>query len=938
MRPKLLSTTRVAALSAALLVLSCATSVASATDQGKVRKRAVAVLKDQWRLGTLSRISHLLVSHEECGSAGDKASEACRKVDGQSAHFSDLQEWAQSQTDDWPNLLRAARLRAEARSLFKEAKYEEAEEAMDKAITLQLFPFGVEQALTRWHSSLLDPEAVVKHQRQELADSFVLLAAACLEDGYKNQDIRQLMKSHFALDTAMELYLLDNLGVNQNEYTNILHMDILGALEETIPTATSGQLKEIVADVGLECASCENDFDFRGKIMEAVQSGVTFNVDEAIRDAEIGKCTQNQILQQSTSIVLHQLSAFLSSAMLTQDAAVLLHEGLARPCYSKTEGGPCDSFFFPDLQRMVQCVDVDGEGVPLRQPVKKARFPSLNEEERWIRNVVREGLDFPGRDEGFSSCSNPSVGEQLDLESGKGKQASAGGFGAGSHGGGGSTVSDFEFGNGRLERDLQKEATAFVGESKGDDPIVPIILVFMIVIYCGSWMLWKNRKSLRRRVAKYGLWKKEPSRENSQDTQRLRVAIASGEIHKLEQALGEVNNADPATLRRARSLLSQKKKAKKEQDQQKARAKQAKQRASAQKREERNKRGTQGSEPISTAATIAAVRAKVERERQDHSGHTNNSAQQNQDSSVSDEDFISVADKQGRLRRRANTTGSAGKPEGGEPEPLSSSRKNSDCEGRQSHAAQGAKDRPPAGRQPRRSRGGSGDGHYVVRGRRSFDKNGGPGDLPKGRDAYASFRKSSLDRNDASGLTERAAAAQHPNGESGSATGRYVPPNRREGRLSGGSSHRRPPLPGPASATRYSRNEYVPAGQGGGHHQHHGRGHRGSRRETPSGSNSYGSSLYQADLIGSLVGSYSPFMASNNGGGGGGGSRAQASPAHASREQKPSEQQWTRKARNPALASMPKHMRANSFPEVDHDFEVDLNSSQGTVEWLPNLE
>ena len=79
-------------------------------------------------------------------------------------------------------------------------------------------------------------------------------------------------------------------------------------------------------------------------------------------------------------------------------------------------------------------------------------------------------------------------------------------------------------------------------------------------------------------------------------------------------------------------------------------------------------------------------------------------------------------------------------------------------------------------------------------------------------------------------------------------------------------------------------------------------------------------------------------MASNNGGGGGGGTRAQASPAHASREQKPSEQQWTRKARNPALASMPKHMRANSFPEVDHDFEVDLNSSQGTVEWLPNLE
>ena len=30
-------------------------------------------------------------------------------------------------------------------------------------------------------------------------------------------------------------------------------------------------------------------------------------------------------------------------------------------------------------------------------------------------------------------------------------------------------------------------------------------------------------------------------------------------------------------------------------------------------------------------------------------------------------------------------------------------------------------------------------------------------------------------------------------------------------------------------------------------------------------------------------------------------------------------------------------MRANSFPEVDHDFEVDLNSnSEGTVEWLPS--
>ncbi|UPR03258.1 hypothetical protein HOP50_12g65860 [Chloropicon primus] len=941
MRRKAASTT-IALSSLVLLLLhasSCCVAEEGSTGEVKVTGRPRAKgpkdgLHDQWKLGTLSRIAYLLAAQDACELGEGTKTDYCLKLEKSKGELYPLRLWAEKQSRDWPNLLGAAKLHSASQRLFGGANYAEAEKSLDQSIVLQLFPFGSESVQNKWHTSLVHPDAFLKHQRQQLADAFVLLAASCLEEGYKNHNIGQLLKSHFALDTAIELFFLDNLNSNENEYTNILHLDILGALEETIPMATSAHLREIVQDAGLDCTGCENDFDFQRKIMEAVGSGFIFNVDEDIRSAEFDKCKGNQVLQQSTNVILHQLSAFLSSSMLTVDAG-RMPESLGRPCFSRSETGACQSYFSEDVAKTVQCVDVDENGMQIEGPEEsaKVKLPALSVNEKRIANILTKSFGYNAIEENplhsSSPCNNPNAYEEAELENWKRVEENP--------------KEHFR----RREEDrvyFQKDTTDLSPDHKGDDPIVPITLLFMIVFYFGSWMLWKNRKALKRRVAKYGMWNKELRRENSADTALLREAITSGDIGKLEHALGEVCNADPAVVRRARSLLSQKKKAKKEADQARARAKAAKQRASAQKREEKLKRN-QG-ESISTAATIAAVRAKVERERQAESQVDRPNIC---DSSASDEDFMPVVAQQSRLRKRS-TTGSF-KAEVMEALAPSSTRKKSDTGSGSSRGevvVVPRQDTKPARYPPRRNSQGKSHQHashssqpYQVRGgRRSLDKNG----LPKGRDAYINFRKGSRERNDAGYSGDERNQEAHAVGSNGTkyrTTTGLGPSNERmtshRGRHShpayGGSSDSRPQGSANPAAQRREHHMYTRSGAyntGGGHQQ-------GNSANTASSNNTYGSSLYQTDLIGSLVGSYSPFKASNGNTPSGMPPKPRPPPQRGTDDER-----WGRKPRNPSSANIPKHMRANSFPEVDQDFEVDLNPSQGlnsegTVEWLPNL-
>lgn len=1036
MRRTVISTTAV--LSSLLLLVGSvradATGAGAGQDAIGFKPKSASELHEQWRLGTMSRIAYLLASQQDCKlNEAEASTDMCRKLETHGEDVSALESWA-DEGSDFGNLKEAALLHSSSQNLFGKTQYRQAEEALDKSIVLQLFPFADEGVQNKWHNSLLDPYVLLKHQRKELADAFMLLAAACLEAGYQTYDLRLLLKSHFALDTAIELFLLDDSSISENEYTIILHMDILASLEETIPTASSTHLKEVAEEAGLDCEKCENDFDYRRKIMQAVDTGIMFDVSEDVRSSEVDRCAANQILQQSTTVVVHQISQFLASPMLGPSAAAVLRD-LHRPCYEDQVEGKCSSHFSPALHYTVQCIDMNEDGSPINERDKRAKKGphqlSLSKTEKKIRNILKQKFDYASFEESNlrsnAPCNNPKsteddqgreffawnqpvhhtkegVRKPQTILHGADSTAMAG---AGGNGMVGSSY-DYQKDISRLEKELQKEPQ-FSSEQKGDDPIVPITLFFMLVFYFGSWMLWKNRKLLRRRVAEYDLWNKEYKRDNSKDTALVRMAISSGDIHKLEDALNEVSHADPAVLRRARTLLAQKKKQKKEADVARAKAKAAKQRASALKKEEKTKK-VASIEPISTAATIAAVRAKVERERQAESPRSERS--NTFDSSMSDEDFMPVVAQQSSRRKRATTTGSLKAVESdrdaaaasGASGASASRRNNSDT---QSHSgsvpsangdqgANAAASRNP-GRHATRERSKSGHAktqsgsHFGAGGaggggrrleRKSFDK-GGPA-TTKGRDAYVNFRKRPSN--------------EHPIGFYGDSGGRDSGRDMGNNNASSKYKHPHSGQNGAASALREERRysnrgsrrygsngsrgaHYVARGHSTGHQTSHSQqglamraqggqererralnGHgggqqAGSAQQAPS--KAYGSSLYQTDLIGSLVGSYSPFKAngkSTNGAGqataGGGGSKGGKTEHKTGGSSYQPQWGWSSgswhnngnggngsapKRPNPASASIPKHMRANSFPEVDHDFEVDLNSnSEGTVEWLPS--
>ncbi len=213
-------------LSGNIAAVECCSGASAPSPSGQATELGApgrAAGYEQWKLGTLSHVAHLLAVDIECqqGQEGDgsgSGSDLCQRLEDHRGDVSFLQSWAQKE-GDYGGLLRSAQLHASAQALFAHGKYAEAEEAAAQSIVLQIVPLEDEEALTRWHTSLLHPHSqTLAPQRGRLADAFVLLAASCLETGFQEGSLTKLMKSHFALDTGVEISLLDNSNIGDNQY------------------------------------------------------------------------------------------------------------------------------------------------------------------------------------------------------------------------------------------------------------------------------------------------------------------------------------------------------------------------------------------------------------------------------------------------------------------------------------------------------------------------------------------------------------------------------------------------------------------------------------------------------------------------------------------------------------------------------------------------
>ena len=1017
----------------------------------------------------------------------------CRALSRYSDDVAHLRLWAKDEAN-LSVLLQATRLITKGQDALAQNDYVAAESYFDQSILLQVFPFLDDDLMqTKWHTSLFNPTHGLMSTRRVLSDAFILLSASCFETANQQSDLRLFMKSHFALDTAVEISLLDDKDISTNEYTNLLHLNILHSIDEFLPKVSSSELRDIVEEAGIPCTNCENDLEYQRHLFQALETGLIYGVSDEVRLEEIRKCGRNQYLQQASEVIAHQISRYLSSPVLSTQARDKL-KAMGLECQSRKgakKDGACMSFFSKDVVHSVLCADLDpssphyspddsqgiwnkgadeseseSESISAKSGrMKLSSLPKLNPREQGIQKILFQKFsniffDSPLEATGLTkddvnSCDNPAQGE------------GNGGFGDDLYNGwnpypphqqahfkewvrtgplnpnGMPTEAELSYyyakGMSELQDKMDKTASDphFLSkEEKGDDPIVPITLFFLLIFYFGSWMTWKNRKALMRRLQRYDIWNRElRKRENSEDTVALKLAMTSCDIGKLERALSEVSYADPAVLRRARHLLAQRKKAKKADDAAKSKAKAAKLRASALKKgkEEKSKKIMMAAGRESTALTVAAVRAKVESERNIQLGSQTDSPRSERsntfDSSVSEEDFMPVGGQQGSRRKRATTTGSlstkssvSGESERDLKDKAILTRKNSDTSASHSSAKAQQEVNPgnvigsalppvittigvanaPRAEKPKNQRRNSGKnahnnhngdrhhhhGHGYVKRGKSFDKGYGSGpSASKGRDAYVSFRKGSREKNEdrkhdaTKHRTSNSNGAGHGHGH-GQERGERRYSNRRNfysaptstgGAGSSLPDYRSYPVGNGNGSYMFSKNELLqgqqPASNFGSNYSASQLNQRSTRINPipPVSSSNYGSSLYQTDLIGSLVGSYSPFKANGNGGAIGSNLKAmppapvQQQQHHSRIDTSPnlSQAQWTsnpasanwipaptsdassqmRSHNQSAAASIPKHMRANSFPEVDA-FDVYTNPSKNlapedTVEWLP---
>lgn len=214
------------------------------------------------------------------------------------------------------------------------------------------------------------------------------------------------------------------------------------------------------------------------------------------------------------------------------------------------------------------------------------------------------------------------------------------------------------------------------GDGSNDDYMVNLILLGIVVLALARWFARKHRQDLQNMLSKEIARTRREEFERQLDmneVSRLVAAMESADASRLARVIEEVKYVDPGMLKRARSLLVQRRRQEKAQEQAKSKAKAAKARGKTTKAKATKAREEKHSGAVlSTSAAVAATRARLQGEAGNGNGGT---AKEDFDRlSISDassdvtqedfEDFQSVASDSRVRRRKVGNHGGEAKREG----------------------------------------------------------------------------------------------------------------------------------------------------------------------------------------------------------------------------------------------------------------------------------
>merc|ERR1719213_9786 len=156
------------------------------------------------------------------------------------------------------------------------------------------------------------------------------------------------------------------------------------------------------------------------------------------------------------------------------------------------------------------------------------------------------------------------------------------------------------------------------GDGNNDDYMVNLILLGIVVLALARWFARKHRQDLQNMLSKEIARTRREEFERQLDmneVSRLVAAMESADASRLARVIEEVKYVDPGMLKRARSLLVQRRRQEKAQEQAKSKAKAAKARGKTTKAKATKAREEKHSGAVlSTSAAVAATRARLQGE------------------------------------------------------------------------------------------------------------------------------------------------------------------------------------------------------------------------------------------------------------------------------------------------------------------------------------
>ena len=660
----------------------------------------------QFRLAAASRVAALGARQKAC-QKGLGHQEECDRVRRQGNKVGPLRHWAKRESRGWNRLAKAAEHFEAARRHARGQSFEACQADVELSLAYRLFPFEDLALEGQWQAGLTGDRLAFRPVQAELADVLTLSAECLLELAQESADAAQLLRAHIALvaasilrrqagvapDTGYLQTLQEQVSIDLSDVLEQTPLESLRPLARDVglehspalwssPAGLVKGIKKIVADghifrhITLETGKLAQGLHSAGGAQEPAQGAAGgAGAPSPNREVVVGQ-PRDMAWDTGSNLSLSFVPRWLvSPALGVVPPATIL--SLSPGCQQAGSGRECLSFFAPgDVSGGTARADEACEGLlevafekwwaGVRAGEPPGSLDSMTENALVIAllemgdDQYREVFPYVGSVELFGDFHFVAD----ELTSGRGEEVE------GRDGGGGKGAGEPEDSRQAQDRQMQEELLRRAQErlqanTNQDDYMVNVILLAIFTFSIFVWLCRKNRKQLQKLYRELQEDLNERGRRlDSNEVARLRSAMETADAVRLARVIEEVKYVDPAMLKRARSVLVQRRREEKAQEVAKSKAKAAKARGKATKakaakaREEKH-----NSAMLSTSAAVAATRARLQGE----SVHGNGGAAKDDldGLSISDtssdltqedfekafEDFQSVS-SDSRLRRR----------------------------------------------------------------------------------------------------------------------------------------------------------------------------------------------------------------------------------------------------------------------------------------------